>query len=179
MLVQLRHNYKQQTCTCPSFGNLATELKNFQKVDDYLWRGAKPTIQQLQELKRQGVKVVISFRTGYQGNEFDEAQVVKHLGMNYVHLPFISWNNPPTEYIDKFFGTIEKAKANKEKVFIHCTHGKDRTGLFSAMYKLKYSLDNIDNCISEMFQFGHDAKENPNLIPFLRNYANNLTGTNK
>ncbi len=176
MLVQLRNNYyKQQTCIRPSFTSLATELKNFQKVDDYLWRGAKPTIQQLQELKKQGVATVISFRTGFQGNEFDEAQVVKNFGMNFVHLPFISWNNPPKEFVDRFFDTMNKARTSNQKVFIHCTHGKDRTGVFSAMYKLKYGLDNIDNCISEMFRFGHDARENPNLIPFLQDYANNLT----
>jgi len=171
VLLNSHYNYKSQICLKPTFKGISSNIKNFHKVDEFLYRGGCPTIEQLRKLKKQGFSTVISFRTGYQGNDFDEAQVVKNLGMEYIHLTFISWENPPDNYVEKFFDAMEYARRNDQKVFIHCTKGKDRTGLFSAMYKLKYGIDNFDNCIQEMFKLGHSATENPNLIPYLKNFA--------
>ncbi|MEI8390559.1 MAG: dual specificity protein phosphatase family protein [bacterium] len=174
MLLNSHYSYNPQIYLKPSFRGVSSSIKNFQKVDDCLYRGGNPTLEQLRQLKKQGFSTIVSFRTGYQGNEFDEAQAVKALGMKHIHLPFISWDNPPENHVSTFFANIEQAKSKGEKVFIHCTHGKDRTGLFSAMYKLTYGLDNIDDCIREMFKLGHNATENPNLIPYLRNFAQKL-----
>lgn len=174
MLSQVNHKFSPQIYMQPCFKGETSTIPNFQQVDATLYRGGKPTIEHLQELKRQGVDTVICFRTGYQGNEFNEAQAVTNSGMKYVHLPFISWNDPPEEHVQKFFEVMDKARANREKVFIHCTHGKDRTGLFAGMYKVHYGLDSIDNCVKEMLELGHNQAENPNLIPYLRNYASKL-----
>ena len=40
-------------------------IKNFHQVDEILLRGAKPTQAQLQELKDNGIKTIISFCTNY------------------------------------------------------------------------------------------------------------------
>ncbi len=66
---------------------------------------------------------------------------------------------------------MEFARRNNQKIFIHCTHGKDRTGLFAAIYKLNYGLDNLENCVREMLEIGHDKETNPNVIPFLKDFS--------
>ncbi len=40
----------------------------FQQVDDILYRGDKPNMNQLYALKKRGVQTVIDFSTGYGSN---------------------------------------------------------------------------------------------------------------
>ncbi len=152
---------------------MTPNIIRFKAVDNTLYRGGKPTLQQLQMLQGMGINTIIDFSTGYGSNpdERTEKENAQSLSINYVHLPFPACENPSQEYIETFFKTMEHARQNEEKVYIHCTHGKDRTGLFAALYKLTYGLDNLDNCIQEMLDMGHDRETNPTLIPFLKNYA--------
>ncbi len=153
--------------------NSKIDIVRFLQVDKTLYRGGKPNEKQLESLKTIGIDTIIDFSTGYgaktQGRT--EKQITENLKMNYINLPFPSFENPPEEYIAKFFDIVEEARNNGKKVFIHCTHGKDRTGLFAGMYKLKYGLDNIENVVNEMLTIGHDSNANPNLIPFLKDYC--------
>ncbi len=150
-----------------------SDIIRFKQVDNTLYRGGKPTINQLFQLKEMGINTVVDFTTGYGSNptEQTEKECARILDINYVHLPFPSFENPTPEYVKTFFETMEQARQTNQKVFIHCSHGKDRTGLFAALYKLTYGLDTLDHCIQEMLEMGHDAITNPNLIPFLKNYA--------
>ena len=77
-----------------------------------------------------------------------EKEIVEGMGMKYVNMPFPSFKNPPEEYLNKFFEVMQKARTDKEKVYIHCREGKDRTGLFAAMYKAKYNLADLPTTVS-------------------------------
>lgn len=150
-----------------------TKIPRFRKIDNFMYRGAKPSQKQLLGLKNLGINTIIDFTTNYGGNPMlkSEKDDVEALGMKYVALPFLSFRNPPEEYVEKFFEVVDDARKKNEKVYIHCREGKDRTGLFSAMYKINYGLANLDDAIKEMLAMGHDDQFNPNLIPYLREYA--------
>ena len=103
-------------------------ITNFHYVDDTLMRGAKPTQAQLQELKDNGVKTIISFCTNYNPQNPkaktlpNEAFWAKNLGINFYWMPFRSNQNPHEKDIKTFFKVVDDAKAKGEKVFIHCRH---------------------------------------------------------
>ena len=176
MIINSIQNYINNANKILFAGNTDPNILRFKKVDNFLYRGGKPTPEQINNLKKIGVTTIIDFSTGYgtKPSKKNEKDIVEQEGMEYVHLPFPSFENPSQEYLDKFFDIIDRARKNKEKVFIHCTHGKDRTGLFSAMYQLKYGLKDINSCIDEMYATGHDDISNPNLVPFLKEYAKML-----
>ncbi len=163
-------NNQQLHPTEQNQSSLIQSIIRFRQVDKTLYRGGKPNYNQLMSLKEIGINTIIDFTTGYGKNENTptENEMAIKLGINHINLPFPSFENPSPEYLDRFFKTVTYARQNNEKIFIHCSHGKDRTGLFAAMYKLVYGLDTLDNCISEMLAIGHDNIENPNLIPFLK-----------
>ena len=148
-------------------------INNFHYVDDTLLRGAKPNYEQLKELKSNGVKTIVSFCTNYNpvtkktGDIPVEAEWAKKLGMNFYWIPFKSTENPSDRDVETFFSVIDNAKRNGEKVFIHCRHGADRTGLFSSLYKLKYQNAELSDVIRELMAYGHDANGNPNIIPYI------------
>ena len=92
------HTPHTQTVKKPHFHPIT--ITNFHCVDETLMRGAKPTYEQLQELKNSGVKNIISFCTNYnpktktQGAIPEEAQWAEKLKMNFLWLPFKSSENP-------------------------------------------------------------------------------------
>lgn len=165
------------------FGQITIE--NFHCVDETLMRGAKPDFEQLKELKNSGVKNIISFCTNYnpksktQSGVPEESFLAEKLGMNFYWLPFKSTENPSGDSIRKFFNIIDNSKTNGEKVFIHCRHGADRTGLFSALYRIKYQKVKLSDVIRELMVYGHDANHNPNIIPFIIDFKECLNPINR
>ncbi len=155
-------------------------ITNFHCVDETLMRGAKPNYEQLKELKNNGIKSIISFCTYYKsktktkGAIPEEADWAEKLQMNFHWLPFKSTENPSNAMVKRFFDIINRSKENSEKVFIHCRHGADRTGLFSALYKIKYMQARLSDVIRELMSFGHDANHNPNIIPFIIDFKEKL-----
>lgn len=161
-------------------------IKNYHHVDDILTRGAKPTEAQILELQKHGYKHIISFCTNYGAattsyNELPkEAEWAREAGIDFHWLPFSSKNTPSKKNIKKFFDITDKARMNNERVFVHCRHGADRTGVFSAMYKIRNYNTDLCDAIKEMFEYGHDANGNKNLIPFLADFkkTNGIFGFN-
>lgn len=177
------HNSQPHTVKKPHFYPIS--ITNFHCVDETLMRGAKPDYEQLKELKNSGVKNIISFCTNYNpktktcGAMPEEALLAEKLGMNFYWLPFKSTENPSEDSIRQFFNIIDASKANGEKVFIHCRHGADRTGLFSALYRIKYQKVELSDVIRELMTYGHDANHNPNIIPFIIDFKESLNPINR
>ena len=164
---------------------LPITIQNFHKVDETLMRGAKPTEAQLKELKSNGIDTIISFCTNYNPQNPklrtipEEANWAKKLGMNFYWIPERSNRNPSVEDVNKFFNITDGARTRGEKVFIHCRHGADRTGLFSAIYRLKNQNVKLSDVIKELMKYGHDANNNPNIIPFIIDFKENQSLINK
>lgn len=151
------------------------DIRNFKKIDDFACRGGQPTKEQLIDLKNNGITTIINFRTLFVPHiDFDEAEEAKKLGIKYFSIPLISKNGPSNKDVTDFFELTDKARDKNEKIFIHCAWGQDRTGIMSALYKVKYSLDNINNCAKEMLEMGHNNIRFPDLVPTFKKIAENL-----
>lgn len=164
----------------PNFRGLQ-DIRNYKRIDELVARGGQPqSIQELQELKNDGVGLVINFRTLHNPRiNFVEQEEVKKLGMKYISMPLASKRGPSDEDLFVFSKITDRVHETKTKTFIHCAWGKDRTGIMSAFYKLKYGLDNLTNCVSEMLAMGHDPQIHPNLIPQLKQIAQKHFGITK
>ena len=158
--------------TKPTLPQNTITIGNFHKVDETLLRGAKPTQAQLKELANNKVKTIISFCSNYN-------QWAEKLGMKFYWMPMKSTENPSSNDIAKFLSITDSARNKGEKVFIHCRHGADRTGVYSAIYRLKNQNVKLSDVIRELMAYGHDANHNPNIIPFLIDYKESLNSLNK
>ena len=151
------------------------DIKNFKVIDEYVSRGSQPSREQLKQLKKNNYSIIINFRTMFvSAIDYDEKEVVENMGMKYYNLPIISANGPSNKLIEEFFKIIEEAKLNKQKVFIHCKQGQDRTGFMSALYRLKYKQGQFQECIKEMIQMGHNQLRFPNMVSQLKEKAHIL-----
>ncbi len=110
----------------------------FARVGDDVFIGGQPTERALRELSAQGVTTVINLRSPPEMARipFDEAKLVKELGMEYVYLPMRGTKELP--YSPAAVKALADAMSNaKGKVLLHCTIAWRASHLWAA-YLVQY-----------------------------------------
>jgi protein tyrosine/serine phosphatase len=151
-------------------------ITNFHMVTDGIYRGAHPTPVQIQFLAQAGVKTVINLQGGDINNPLigfavpwfvkgeslaeinHEGSWVVSSGMGYLSLPLSSLrplNRLESKSIVRALKTMNDP--SKQPVFLHCAHGKDRTGLVIALYRMIYQNWTLQEAQAEMIAKGHDG----------------------
>ena len=94
----------------------------FVKFGDDVFVGGQPTQRALRELKAQGVTTVVNLRSPQEmaAISFDEAALVKSLGMKYVYLPMRGTAELP--YSPAAVKSLATAMKEADgKLLLHCT----------------------------------------------------------
>ncbi len=167
---------KKQETSLPSEKIASQQIINFHKFGAQLYRGARPQGNNFSILKKLGIKTVIDLQGGdikdfYLGwaaehlepgekaewIAFEEA-TFKSLGINFVNLQ-LSAVSPITADEGYGIGSILAMMNNpsNQPVYVHCEHGKDRTGLVVALYRVFYQNWKRMDAWREMLGFGHAA----------------------
>jgi len=116
---------KDKTGPVPNPVNLDTTglfQAKFVSVGDDMFIGGQPTERGLRELRAKGVTTVVNLRMPEEMSRvgFDEAALVKELGMKYVYIPMRGTADHP--YGPKQLDTFAAAMAAADgKVLLHCT----------------------------------------------------------
>lgn len=129
-------------------------LPNFHAVHTYLYRGGAPSPRGLAQLKQMGVSAVIDLRRNKQNIEVERI-LTQQLGLKYISLPmgnFIPSQNKQAQ----FFSVVSSAASNPRAgaVFLHCSHGSDRTGFMVAMWRVQHDGWTIAEAAAEMLSSG-------------------------
>jgi len=94
----------------------------FVRVGDDMFIGGQPTEKALRQLRSDGVTTVVNLRMPEEMArvKFDEAALVKELGMKYVHIPMRGTAENPygPKQLDAFAAALAAADG---KVLLHCT----------------------------------------------------------
>jgi protein tyrosine phosphatase (PTP) superfamily phosphohydrolase (DUF442 family) len=121
-------------------------IPNAGKVTDTLFRGAQPRERGYEQLKSLGVSMVIDLRN--TGPKSPERQRVETLGMRYVSLPTSAYLGPTDHQVATFLQLLRDNP--KEKIFVHCYFGDDRTGVMVASYRMAEEHWSADQAYNEM-----------------------------
>lgn len=127
-------------------------VPNSGKVTPTLFRGAQPAQEGFNSLSKNGIAVVVDLR--FEGDRDAEMRAVTHAGMQYVAMPW-SCHFPRDSITAQF---LQFLRANPgEKIFVHCEHGVDRTGLMIAAYRMADEAWTPEQARREMIAYGFDA----------------------
>jgi hypothetical protein len=128
----------------------------FQKVDEGIYRGGKPSEEDLQILSNVfNINHIISL-DGDIGYKISPK--VKKLGMKHTIIPI---GGEESEALIKFLkNNIVNIIDNNKPVYLHCKHGSDRTGLAVAIYRQNKGWG-ADRALHEAKRFGFGDKLNP------------------
>lgn len=171
-------------------------IKRFAEVDSGIFRGARPSLSQIQELADLKIKTVIDLQGGdatrdlvgwfmgevergeFESDIANEEKEVHELGIpDFLNAPLNSFNDvDPNEA-----ATIERAlqvmaDPAQRPVFVHCGHGKDRTGLIAALYRVKFDGWTPQAAHEEMVKMGHHGHIDQFFTGALDRYFYRVTG---
>jgi protein tyrosine/serine phosphatase len=154
-----------------SFGAPAEKLKlagvpRAGKVSDVLFRGAQPSTQGLAELKKLGVTTIVDLR-GNRGPVASERREVESLGMRFVDIPVLGWSTPSNAQVAQFLTLFADPR---QKVFVHCYYGEDRSGVMVAAYRIAEQNWTADQAVSEMYSFGFHYHLYPGMKSYVREF---------
>jgi protein tyrosine/serine phosphatase len=141
---------------------IATE--NFAEVNATLYRGGLPADSDMQALAKLGVKTDVDLMGG--GNDPTETAAVAHekqvaakFGIQFVSLPLPFNVQVPTSMIDQWLGITSTAA--DQPVYVHCRHGRDRTGTMVALYRIEHDHWTNQQALTEMESFGYNPQKFP------------------
>lgn len=158
-------------------------LKNLAHVEQGLYRGGRPLLDQggIQSLRDLGIKTIINLQGGDLaafGKADDpewsrlilklepgeapsaienETNAARAAGIEEINIPLDSLE-PVTEAeavaLDRLLMRIAPANLQRP-IYVHCEHGKDRTGLVIGLYRMRYDGWSREKASAEMRKMGH------------------------
>ena len=152
------------------------QLKNFRKVSAGIYRGGQPDRAALEELVSTGFKTVVSLQKKKKVVE-EEARNCGELGLDFISIP-LNYSNPPRRKdVKQFLSVLDQSQ--KHPIFVHCLHGKDRTGIMIALYRIVEESWTVHDAYKEMEACGfHKYRLRPfkwHLFKFAENLEQNMS----
>ena len=122
------------------------------KVSEKLFRGSRP--ESFQDLCEEGISLVINLQSGahefFKDDKY-EFESAAEFGIIELNLKCGDVFAPSAEEVSDFLDAIN---SHSGKAYVHCLHGKDRTGFMCAIYRMKVQGWTFEESIKEMFDLG-------------------------
>lgn len=125
-------------------------IPNFALISEGLYRGGQPDANGWIYLRSLGITNVIKLNTGEESD--DIAQLLGMSTTNIALPPSTIWqllDKPARSKLDTIV-----AELRKPNTYLHCSHGRDRTGLVVAYYRWKVLGWSKEAAESEMLDMG-------------------------
>jgi protein tyrosine/serine phosphatase len=124
-----------------------SNLPNFRKVNDQVYRGGQPNDDGFKELLNLGIKTIIDLRQIGEHSQAEEEKLVNGLGMRFVSVPMKGMSTPQDEQVAEVLSLLTNSSAGP--VFVHCKRGADRTGAVIAAYRIAHDRWENSKALSE------------------------------
>lgn len=123
-----------------------------EKVTEGLYRGPHP--RDINALKAAGVTMVIDLQTAWDEISFDEDQCLERCGIKIRHRPLSDFCFASWVLLEYLVNSIWQEIQEGETVYVHCTHGVDRTGLIVCLIRIMKMGWKVEDAISEYLIMG-------------------------
>ncbi len=118
----------------------------FSQVTPDLYRGGCPTAEDLVKFKDMGIKQIVSLDEECGQNIHP---ICEELGLKHIIWGLGDGNDPKVAALKQMIPSI----THDGPTYIHCFHGKDRTGMAVAMYRI-YTGWSAGKALAEAMSFG-------------------------
>lgn len=138
-------------------------LRNLRAVEDgVLYRCGQPKPAELRELiGRLGLRTVIALRGSRDAADPDEWEraekaVCDESGAQFVTLPCNHKRPPTAEQVAEFLKVV--SDQSRTPALVHCRIGRQRTGMFCALYRVHVQGVDPDEALKEMDEHGFGSR---------------------
>ena len=139
------------TAAAQETGRDEASLPNFHRVNEHLYRGAQPQAGGVERLAGMGVKTIINLRQPDEMTRAEEA-AARRAGLRYFNVPMEGFDRPTDEQVARVIALVDDRQ--NWPVFVHCHHGKDRTGTIMAVYRMTHDGWTSEEAKAEAKRYG-------------------------
>lgn len=173
-----RHNQTRAVSQAPFAEKINVPgVSDFGKVNDFLYRGAQPKNNGVEQLQAFGIDTIVDLRAELHGLIANERQRAESLGIRFINLPGSGWATPKDEEIAQFFTLV--LERPQRRIFIHCWLGGDRSGMFIAAYRIAFDGWSPQQAIEEMRAFHYLQFWHPNMARWVKRFPDRLARSPK
>ncbi len=123
------------------------DILNYREYSPLFASAGQPTPVQLEALRDRGFERIIYIAFSDNPNALaNEDQLVKALGMDYLHIP-VDWNNPTARDFYTFADAMQRDK--QMKTLLHCQINARATA-FSFLYRVIYEGASVADAKADM-----------------------------
>ena len=127
-------------------------IPEFAKVDEGLYRGGRPELFAVAELKSSvGIKTILTFDDNMDAVAAEKQEAEK-VGIHHISIPIDSLSYPDEADINRALSIMTDPSGFP--LFVHCKHGQDRTGLVVGLYRFQHDGWTADAAYDEMLNYG-------------------------
>ena len=137
-------------------------------IPERLVATALPSSDDLRELKRQGIDVIISLSSGTPSRE-----LLEELSLKHHHFPMSDMSAPEVGLVERFVGILEHELDQGQNVAVHCGAGLGRTGTLLACYFVNEGLS-ADEAIQRVRKHRPGSIESHQQEEAVHRYAEHL-----
>lgn len=143
-------------------------IDNFGSVNDHYYRGAQPRGSDYADLAALGVRTIIDLQTTEENPR--EAALAEAAGMRYYRIPMTQHVPPTPEQVAYFLRIVDDPA--QQPVYVHCRGGRHRTGVMTAVYRMRQDGWAPARAFQEMkqYRFGLDILH-PEFKRFVLRYS--------
>lgn len=148
------------------------EIHRFIELEkNTIYRGSQPeNLEDYQKLKKLRIKTIINLRWDKSvAKSKADSQMNR---FQFYNFPIKATDYPDGEQMEQIFQILLDPK--NHPVFIHCQHGKDRTGLVAALYRVHYQNWKPQVARNEWIQLGFAVRFLRNLDQFFADNSHSL-----
>src|SRR5689334_4422239 len=139
-------------------------IRNFLRENKDFCTGGQPRLEQLEQLKNEGVKSILNLRQPSEHRAAEEEAKAKELGLRYFNIP-VAYGNPNEEQVAEFLKITDDP--DNRPMFIHCT-AAIRVGAFWMIRRVLRDGWKVDDAEEEAKKIG--LRDSPHWNEFARKY---------
>jgi len=153
------------------------DICNFHQVDETLYRGGRPRTRAFPKLVELGVRTIISLEEPESAAK--EKATVDELNRTLApeqQIDFLSFPISPAETEEtgvsheRLQELFRKMRGAQRPIFLHCYHGKDRTGAIVALYRMLMNQKSAREAYEEAYHYRF-SRDDHGLSRMLNRYA--------
>ncbi len=128
-------------------------LPHFHTIKDgVLYRSGQPRGTGLQYLRLKGIKTLINLRSPNSDGTPEEKEFAEGNNMNFHNIPLGRTKISMEESVKKFMDVV--SDPSNWPVLVHCSRGKERSGLMSAVFRIEKQGWRNEVALAETFKLG-------------------------
>jgi protein tyrosine/serine phosphatase len=132
-------------------------ISRFFRVNDFLCRGSAPSPKDVAKLHKIGVRKIVSLDE-VSGNNISDA--CEQVGIKQVKLPI----GMDVEELKEFLSQPMSLFTSDGPTYVHCKHGKDRTGMAIGIFRIKHDRWSFSKTMEEALSFGFGVGCDPAFV---------------